>query len=622
MPAEQSHSSDTVNRALSDLAQLRHFTGAPSEFWNTYLSAAAGIAGASQAVLVLKKAQQPDAWQKLSQWPAGGQADRYGLVFTKQLRDIAETCSQQGSLLQSLDGAVPSSAKPYALAIRLRLARTEDICIAIFLVLNAVETQAREVLLRLQLVADTPASFQLFNQVQQAKADVEKFAAVLDLMAQVNAEKRFVAAALAFCNGLAGGHRCDRVSLGWHESGFVRLQAISRTERFDKNMVAVKTLEIAMEEALDQDEEIVWPSPPGTSLVTRDHESLAREQGAQFICSLTLRLEGKPVAVVTCERHTEAFAESELKQLRLSCDQAVRRLSDLKRWDRWIGKRFITSVREGISRFVGVEHTWKKALVIIASLAVMLVLVLRLNYRVEAKFILHSDELTYLTAPFDGYIAGVPVRAGEPVKKMQTLLSLNRDELELEEAAAVADLSRYSREAEKARAANALADMRIAQALADQARARLELVRYRLEQSQLRAPFDGVVAEGDQKERIGAPVKQGEVLFKVARTDTLYVEAEVNERDIHEIRPDSRGEIAFASQPKLKFPIRLIRIQPAAQPKQGENIFLARCEFPGRPEAWWRPGMTGITKLEAGRRSLLWILTHRTVDYLRMLLWW
>jgi multidrug resistance efflux pump len=205
---------------------------------------------------------------------------------------------------------------------------------------------------------------------------------------------------------------------------------------------------------------------------------------------------------------------------------------------------------------------------------------------------------------------------------MQTLLSLNRDELELEEAAAVADLSRYSREAEKARAANALADMRIAQALADQARARLELVRYRLEQSQLRAPFDGVVAEGDQKERIGAPVKQGEVLFKVARTDTLYVEAEVNERDIHEIRPDSRGEIAFASQPKLKFPIRLIRIQPAAQPKQGENIFLARCEFPGRPEAWWRPGMTGITKLEAGRRSLLWILTHRTVDYLRMLLWW
>jgi hypothetical protein len=42
----------------------------------------------------------------------------------------------------------------------------------------------------------------------------------------------------------------------------------------------------------------------------------------------------------------------------------------------------------------------------------------------------------------------------------------------------------------------------------------------------------------------------------------------------------------------------------------------------GSPEEWWRPGMTGICKINAGDRSLLWILTHRTVEFLRMALWW
>jgi multidrug efflux pump subunit AcrA (membrane-fusion protein) len=148
------------------------------------------------------------------------------------------------------------------------------------------------------------------------------------------------------------------------------------------------------------------------------------------------------------------------------------------------------------------------------------------------------------------------------------------------------------------------------------------MVRYRLGQSSLRAPFAGFVVEGDQKERIGAPVRAGDVLFKIARSDVLFVEADVNERDVHEIKAASRGEIAFASQPKFKFPIQVERVRVAAQPKEGENVFVTRCTVQSLPESWWRPGMSGVCKIEAGRRTLLWILSHRTLDYLRLLLWW
>ena len=52
------------------------------------------------------------------------------------------------------------------------------------------------------------------------------------------------------------------------------------------------------------------------------------------------------------------------------------------------------------------------------------------------------------------------------------------------------------------------------------------------------------------------------------------------------------------------------------------SVFLVRCELPEGHASWWRPGMTGVAKLNAGEHSLLWIFTHRTVDFLRLNLWW
>jgi hypothetical protein len=91
---------------------------------------------------------------------------------------------------------------------------------------------------------------------------------------------------------------------------------------------------------------------------------------------------------------------------------------------------------------------------------------------------------------------------------------------------------------------------------------------------------------------------------------------------VHEILNKSTGEIAFVSQPKLKYPIQIVRIEPAAVPKNEANVFLVRCAVEGGPQPWWRPGMSGVCKLNVEKRTLIWIISHRTVDFLRMKLWW
>jgi multidrug efflux pump subunit AcrA (membrane-fusion protein) len=164
--------------------------------------------------------------------------------------------------------------------------------------------------------------------------------------------------------------------------------------------------------------------------------------------------------------------------------------------------------------------------------------------------------------------------------------------------------------------------MRIAMALRDQAAARLELASYQLSQAVVRAPFDGVVVEGDLRERIGSPVRQGEPLFKLGRIENLYAELEVNETDIHEVTAAMTGEAALASRPQERFALRVVRVEPVAVPREKRNVFIVRAEFPGGGRDWWRPGMSGVARLNVGRRTLIWLATHRTADFLRLRLWW
>ena len=65
------------------------------------------------------------------------------------------------------------------------------------------------------------------------------------------------------------------------------------------------------------------------------------------------------------------------------------------------------------------------------------------------------------------------------------------------------------------------------------------------------------MVSGDLQDRLGAPVKQGSVSIRVARIDKLHIEAGSLRADIHELLESSAGEIAFASEPKLKFPVSI-----------------------------------------------------------------
>ncbi|MCD8482206.1 MAG: HlyD family efflux transporter periplasmic adaptor subunit [Verrucomicrobia bacterium] len=151
--------------------------------------------------------------------------------------------------------------------------------------------------------------------------------------------------------------------------------------------------------------------------------------------------------------------------------------------------------------------------------------------------------------------------------------------------------------------------------------ARLSLVDFRLDNARILAPQTGIIVEGELTERIGAVIGRGDVLFRLTRVEDLYLRLDVNERDVHEIGIGFTGEFAFASAPERRLAFVIEAIEPAAVAAAGSNLVYVRGRIEGDAELWWRPGMTGVAKIDVEKRPLIWIITHRIIDYIRMKLW-
>jgi multidrug efflux pump subunit AcrA (membrane-fusion protein) len=99
-------------------------------------------------------------------------------------------------------------------------------------------------------------------------------------------------------------------------------------------------------------------------------------------------------------------------------------------------------------------------------------------------------------------------REGDEVKKGALLVKLDTQELLLRESVEAADVIRYTREAEKNLANEALADMKIAQSRVQEAKAGLDRVRFHLGQANITAPFDGIIIEGDNRKLLSSPCRE------------------------------------------------------------------------------------------------------------------
>jgi hypothetical protein len=578
-----------------------------------YLGLLVEISGAGAgAICTLGKDGE---WLTLAHDPVGPEGVPHLRLFLESIEHARLSCAAQGF-------AIVPRERALVLATPLVLDAQGTPCLFLASLDARREPEALSIVYRLQTSSDLFTHHRLQRSAGDALIQKNQLAGILDLAASVQATDRFLQAAMTFVNEIASRHACQRTSLGWIEGGYARIKAVSHADQFERKMEVVRLLEDAMEEAWEQDSDLVWPVAAGVRTVVRAQETYARSQDSGHVATLLVRLGEEAVGAVCLERKAAGFDIQELQVLRAALDQVSRRLADLRDRDRWFGARWTDSARKVLARTLGFEHTWIKAGALAAAIASIFVFLVPVPYRVDAPTLLRTDQIHYVTAPFDGYLDSVGVKPGDIVLLGQEMILLDRKDLLLQEADLQAEAQTAQREIQKAQAIEDLGAIRIGAARLDQTEAKLAATRWKLEQSSLRCSFPrAVVVEGTLEQKRGAPVRQGEELLKVARIENIYAEIDVDEGELRNLAGARTGELALKSRPSETFSVAIERINPAAMVKDKENVFLVRARLDSVPD-WFRPGMAGIAKIDAGRRTLWWIVSHRTLDFLRLKLWW
>jgi RND family efflux transporter MFP subunit len=284
----------------------------------------------------------------------------------------------------------------------------------------------------------------------------------------------------------------------------------------------------------------------------------------------------------------------------------------------------IAHARDGLAAAwhgtVGPQRAGAKALVLLALVLVAASLVVETSFMVRAPATIEGQVQRAAVAPFDGFVAAAPARAGDAVHAGDLLARLDDRDLKLDLAKSQADAELAERRLRDAMARSEAVAVRVAQAEFEQASAELALVRERLARSAITAPFDGVVVKGDLSQQLGAPVETGRVLFEIAPLDAWRVVVKVDERDIVHVRDGQDAELVLAGLPGTGHRLTISRVSPVALAEDGRTSFRVEARVQGGA-ASIQPGMEGVVRIDAGRRTWFWIGFHRVADWARYTAW-
>ena len=129
-----------------------------------------------------------------------------------------------------------------------------------------------------------------------------------------------------------------------------------------------------------------------------------------------------------------------------------------------------------------------------------------------------------------------------------------------------------------------------------------------------------MVVSGDLSQLLGTPVEKGKVLFEVAPLDAYRVILKVDERDVAALAVGQLGELAVSGMPDSRLPFKVKQITPVSTAEEGQNFFRVEAQMTSASEAL-RPGMQGVGKVEIGKRKIIWIWTHRLVEWVKVSVW-
>ena len=527
----------------------------------------------------------------------------------------------------------------------LQLARSEGVAIATGLILSILpqSDQGRDVALilrfadqaRLQArvhrvagLAAVPALYQKSREGRLAARDALRLAQTLTIFGNLLDTPDFNAASTAVVNRLSEMFACEHVYLTWRRAVGQRLLAVSHGDLPQQRSTLAAAVEEMAQEALTQQSEVMFSphqdaDPRVSAQAAARFYDLARPGHVITLPMQDFAPDGEIVewGAVVLTRSAHPFTEAEQWALRLIVEMMARVLADKSKALHILPLRLWHEMTRSAPKWMQVKTLPGRWLLGGSVAALLLLMLVPVPHSISATAVLKTEAVAFVGAPFSGFIKSSAVDLGDKIVAGQPLLWMATDELTLERETRLAELAQANRDAEINRAQAKLPEMQIAKSRADEIKTQLVVLDARIAAAQVTSPIQGVIVDGEPAKKLGQAISRGEMLVTIAQTNGLYVEAAVSERDLNLVQPGAQTRLTLLADPDAHFDMTVDHAIPAVRQQDAQNVFPVRMRASGAAPDWWLPGMTGVVRIQTGSAPLVWVLSRRLIDYVRLYLW-
>ena len=238
---------------------------------------------------------------------------------------------------------------------------------------------------------------------------------------------------------------------------------------------------------------------------------------------------------------------------------------------------------------------------------------------------IHSRRHIKVRAMQNGYLEGIPVKEGQPVKKDQVMFKVIPVLYKAKLDAEVAEAQLAELELKNTRSlfnqkppVVSINEVLLFEAKLAKAKAKVKLAEAELNFTEIRAPFDGIIDR--QEEQHGSLIKEGDVLTTLSDNSLMWVyfnmpEAryiEYNKTSAKE-KEEQKIELILADGSTFKEPGKIGAIGTRFNNENGNVPF--RADFPN-PDHLLRHGMTGSVLIHKTQKNAIVIPQRATFEIL------
>ncbi len=480
-------------------------------------------------------------------------------------------------------------------------------------VLVELEADASQKSVILQLLEWGDLWLELLNSGAPPSQDVH-----VEALGEVLHATDLNAALTAAATHLAQTYQLDRVFIARGQPGSLKVCAISHNVRFDGRSNLIKQVECALEESLCAQSVASGPDPVQPAIA----EVKASQDMGELIALPLGNNDDRAAAAMLIENDSSAgFTDQQITAFNSFANLMGPAIHLREKAEQTVMSRLFRDVREFFEVVVGPQFLPLKIALSGLFLMIFVLAVSDGDYEVVAPATLEGRTQRSIVAPFAGYVKEQTAKAGDHVTEGQVVAELDARELELESKRLLSERGKLEKQYNQALAILDQVEVKIYASQLAQVDVQLDLIRVRTTRTQLTAPMSGIIIRGDLSRSLGAAVERGDVLFEIAPLDDYRLVIDVPESRIIALEPGQSGYLVLKAFPDRKTGFRIEQISGAIEQPDGLITFSVIAAITADNIDKLRPGMSGVARVNAGERSMLWIQSHETVDWIRLALW-